>query len=129
MSTQACLIKGFGYKFKHDDNIFSYIDNNDDEYDFIDVIGLDGSYYNMRNLKSDETISPLRIFLDGYSGEYKYVLFVTEASYIENTHGDDRWKNKYRNDDYVKKYAKQHIETLIGKKLSDVQEIEFEHWE
>jgi len=129
MSTQATLIKGIGYKFKYDDNIFSHINNNDDEYDFIDVIGLDGSYYNMRNLKSDEKISPLRIFLDGYNGDYKYVLFVTEASYIENTHGDDRWKNKYRNDDYVKKYAKQHIETLTGQKLDAVQEIEFEHWQ
>lgn len=130
MSTQACRIKGFGYKLDYDEDVFSHIKNEDDEeYNFIDVIGLDGGYYDMRDLKSDTRTSPLRIFTDGMCGDYKYVIYVTEASYIENTHGDERWVNKYRDDEFVREYAKQHIETLTGKSLDEPIEVDFEHYQ
>ena len=48
MSTQVSRIKGFGYKFSYDENLFSFIDNKDEEYAFIDVIGLDYSYYDIK---------------------------------------------------------------------------------
>ena len=63
------------------------------------------------------------------SGEYIYVLFIEEASYIENSHGDNYWCNKYRYDDWVKKYAKENIETLLQKKLEMPQEFDFHHYE
>jgi hypothetical protein len=131
MSTQVSLVKGIGYKFEYDEDIFSFIKNIDDEeYDFIDVLNMSGCYYDMKKLKSDNRISPLRVYTDGMSGEYKYVLFVTEVSYLENSHGDDRWRNKYRNDEYVKQYAKQHIETFLQRTMNDEpKELEFEHWQ
>lgn len=129
MSTQACNIKGYGYKFNYDDLLFEHIKDLDLEYDLLEVIALNGSYYNTRDLKGGDRVSPLRVYSDGMNGEFKYVLYVTEAHYIENTHGDNYWKNKYRNDDYVKKYAKQHIETFLNRKIDrDIENVDFEYW-
>ncbi len=129
MSIQALSVKGVGYKIKPDEQVFSHISDSDIEYDFIDILGLDGGYYDMKNLESDKNKSPLRVFIDGMNGDYKYILYVTEVHYIENTHGDNFWKNKYRDDDFLRKYAQRHIELVTGKKMGTLQEVEFEHYQ
>jgi len=127
MSVQACLIKGFGYKFNFDDLLFSHLDDEDKEEEFIDVIGMYVSYYRLRDKESSQE-SFLGIITDGMNGEYKYVMFITEASYIMNTHGDHYWRHTYRMDEYIKNYAKQKIETLLGRTLGEPEEHTFEHY-
>ena len=130
MSIQACEIRGIGYKFDYNEDLFSFISDVEDEQEFIDVIDVAGGYYSMKDLKSNNKISPLRIFIDGMNGEYKYVLIVTEATYIENTHGDNRWKNKYRDDEFIRKNAKKRIETLLQRKFEEnPNDVVFEHYQ
>lgn len=127
MSIQVSRVKGFGYKFDYKENLFSHIDNSDDEYEFLEVIGLNYSYY---EIKEDKRKSlNLKVVTDRMSGEYVYVLYLEEVSYIENSHGDEYWCNKYRYDDWVKKYAKEHIETFLGRKLGEPQEFDFKHYQ
>lgn len=127
MSVQGCLIRIFGYKFNYDELLFSHITDDEKEYDFIDVIGMDTGYYELQKNGSSEK-GLLKIIIDGMNGEYKYVGFITEASYIMNTHYDEYWRHTYRNDDFIKKYAKEKIETLLGKKLGEPKEYVFEHY-
>lgn len=54
---------------------------------------------------------------DGMNGDYKYILIVTEATYVDNTHYDDFWQNKFRNDEYVREYAKEKLETFLQRKM------------
>ena len=49
MSTQVCKIKGYGYKFNYNETLFSFLDK-DDEYDFLEVIGKDFSYYDFKSV-------------------------------------------------------------------------------
>lgn len=127
MSIQACLIRGYGYRFDYSESLFSHIQDDDKEYDFIEVIGLDEGYYSLRDNKNSKD-ALLGIVKDGMCGEYKYVLFITEASYIENTHGDNFWRNEFRNDDYIRNYCKKNIETLLGRELGEPTEHVFEHY-
>ena len=54
MSVQACRIRGVGYKFDYEYPLFSFIKGKDEEeildneYDFIDVLGLNFSYYDIK---------------------------------------------------------------------------------
>jgi len=127
MSTQACSIRIFGYKFDYKDLLFSHINDNGQEYDFVDIIGMDIGYYELRDMGSSDK-GLLKIIIDGMCGEYKYVGFITEASYILNTHGDDYWRNTFRNDNFIKEYAKSKIQTLLGRELGEPQEYVFEHY-
>jgi hypothetical protein len=129
MSTQVCRVKGYGYKFDYSENIFSFIDDKDIEFDFIDIVGLYGSYYSLRDSNKTDCESNIMIFNDGMCREYKYVIYVTEASYIENSHGDERWVRRFRNDNFIRTYAKSHIETLLQRKdIGYPIEVDFDHW-
>ena len=127
MSIQVSRVKGIGYKFNYEEPLFSFIKDKDKEYDFIDIIGLNYSYYSVKKDNRDD--SNLKIITDGMDGEYKYVLFLEEASYIDNSHGDSYWCKKYKYDNHTKKYAKEHIETLLQRELGDLMEFDFQHYE
>lgn len=128
MSTQVCRIKGFGYKFDGNEKLFDFLkDEDDEEYNFLDVIGLEASYYDFKK-QSDSNEPNLKVITDGMCGEYKYVMFVDEVSYIENTHGDSFWVRKFRSDKWIKDYAKSKIETLLGRKLGEPKEWDFQHY-
>ena len=131
MSTQVCKIKGYGYKFNYNETLFSFLDE-DSEYDFLEVIGKNFSYYEFRDWQSQDkkNLEPLlAVITDGMCGEYKYVLYIEEVHYIENTHGDDYWEINPRFDNYVKEYAQKHIETFLKRKLDiEPQMFKFEHW-
>lgn len=131
MSTQICKIKGYGYKFNYKEQLFSFL-NEDDEYDFLDVIGKNFSYYDFRDWQSPDkkNLEPLlAVITDGMCGEYKYVLFIEEAHYINNTHWDDYWEINPRFDDWVKEIAKKRIECFLQRKLdTEPQMFKFEHW-
>lgn len=132
MSTQICKIIGYGYKFDYKSPIFSFIDNIDTEYDFLDVIGKNFSYYQFRDWQCQDKndLEPLlAVISDGMNGEYKYVLFIQNAHYIDNTHFDDYWEISPRFDDFVKDYAKNKIETFLQRKLDkEPQMFDFKHW-
>lgn len=128
MSIQACRISGIGYELPYNTKIFHNL-NEDEEYDLLTDIGLEVGYYQMRDLKSNHKLSPMKIFKDGMSGEYLIAVIVVNASYLENTHGDDKWNNTYRNDDYVFKYARERLERLIGKQDKEPTLINFEHYQ
>jgi len=129
MSLQACNVIGIGYKFPYGKKLPS-ISKDVDQSDFLYEFGLCGCYYKLRDLKnSNGEISPVLVFDDGMDGEYCIVMVVTEASYVENTHGDDLWRNKYRNDDYVKKSAQSRLELLLGKMSEAPQEISFNYYQ
>lgn len=127
MSIQVSRVKGIGYKFNYEEPLFSFIKDNDKEYDFIDIIGLNYSYYSAKKDNRDD--SNLKIITDGMNGEYKYVLFLEEASYIDNSHGDSYWCKKYKYDNHTKKYAKENIETLLQRELGNPIEFDFQHYE
>ena len=127
MSVQECRVKGYGYKLDSNEQLFSFITNKDAEYDFADAVGMLGNYYNLRDTKSDSRLRLLRIFFTEENSTY--VLFVTESSYVQNTHGDNYWVNKYRDDDFMRSNAKRQIETLLQRKLNEPGEIDFIHWQ
>lgn len=129
MSMQICRIRGIGYKFNYEDLPFSFLDNEDKEHDFLNVINRNLSYYSLRDMKINENESLIGMVTDGMGGTYKYILVVTEATYVDNTHYDDYWQNKFRNDEYVREYAKQNIETFLQRKMDiEPQEFEFLHY-
>lgn len=132
MSTQACKIRGYGYKFNYKDNIFSFIKDADIEYDYLNIIGKNFSYYDFRDWQSQDkkNIEPLLVvIIDGMNGEYKYVVYVENAHYIENTLGDAYWDINPRFDDWVKDRAQEKIEIFLQKKLDrKPQMFDFEHW-
>lgn len=128
MSTQVCLISGYGYKFDYNTPLFSFINDIDQEYDFLDVTGLTSGYYDLQDSISDRKKSKLAVIVDGMCGGYKYVMYITSASYVSNTHFGDPWHREFRNDDYIRNYCKQNIETLLIKPLGDPKEFTFEHW-
>ena len=128
MSLQVCRIKGFGYKFDYENNLFSHIDNKDLESDFIDIVGLHGGYYGFKKENSNKKEDNLKIISDGMNGEYKYVLYISEVSYVENTLGDDFWTREFRNDEWIRKYAKENISILLGTELGEAQEFDFLHY-
>lgn len=129
MSTQICKIRGIGYKFKYEDLPFSFLDDTDKEYDFLEVINRNLNYYSLRDMKISEHEALLGVVIDGMGGEYKYVLIVTEATYVDNTHYDEFWQHHFRDDEYVRQYAKEKIETFLQRKLDSEPEIvEFKHY-
>ena len=132
MSTQVCKIKGYGYKFSYDTLLFSYIDDKDKEWDFLDVINKEFSYYDFRDWQNQDKKNKeplLAVIIDGMCGEYKYVLYIEEVKYVNNTHFDDYWEIHPRFDDWVKERAKDKIETFLQRKIDQEPRIfEFEHW-
>jgi hypothetical protein len=128
MSVQACLIKGIGYKFDYYEPLFSFISDHNEEFNFIEAIGIHQSYYTLRDNKNFNKPC-FGIITDGMNSKYKYVLYITEASYILNTHGESFWLNTYRNDDFIKGYTQENIETILRRKLDiEPQEFVFEHY-
>ena len=121
------MIRGIGYKFEYSERLFPHLKDDEKEYSFIDLLDLRQGYYSLHERGSDNQ-ECLAIISDGMSGEYTYVLFITEASYIENSHGDSFWRHTFRNDDYIKKYAQQKIELLLNRELPEPEEVVFEHW-
>jgi hypothetical protein len=127
MSVQACRIRGFGYKFDYEYPLFSFIKGEDEEeildneYDFIDVLGLNFSYYDMHNTPSDKNKRKLMIITDGMNGNYKAVMFVTQVIDMYDTHGfyEQGWVRDFRNDDWLRKCAKRDIETLLQRKFDE----------
>lgn len=132
MSIQACKIRGYGYKFNYKDNIFSFIKDADIEYDYLNIIGKNFSYYDFRDWQSQDkkNIEPLlAVVIDGMNGEYKYVVYVENAHYIENTLGDAYWDIYPRFDDWVKDHAQEKIEIFLQRKLDrKPQMFDFENW-
>ena len=132
MSVQICEIRGYGYKFEFSDNLFSFI-NDDKESDFLDVINKNFSYYDFRDWQSQDkkNLEPLlAVITDGMCGEYKYVLYIEQVKYIENTHSDNFWKINPLFNEHIKEYAKQNIETFLQRKMNkEPQMFEFKHWE
>jgi hypothetical protein len=132
MSTQVCKIRGYGYKFNYKDNIFSFIKDADIEYDYLNIIGKNFSYYDFRDWQSQDkkNIEPLlAVVIDGMNGEYKYVIYVENAHYIENTLGDAYWDINPRFDDWVEDNAQEKIEIFLQRKLDrKPQMFDFEHW-
>lgn len=132
MSTQACKIRGYGYKFNYKDNIFSFIKDADIEYDYLNIIGKNFSYYDFRDWQSQDkkNIEPLlAVVIDGMDGEYKYVIYIENAHYIENTLGDAYWDINPRFDNWVKDRAQKKIEIFLQRKLDrKPQMFDFEHW-
>lgn len=131
MSIQICKIKGYGYKFDYKEQLFSFL-NEDDEHDFLNVIGKNFSYYDFRDWQNQDkkNLEPLlAVITDGMCGEYKYVLFIEEVHYIENTICDDYWKINPRFDEWVKENAQQKIETFLQRKLDiEPQMFSFKHY-
>lgn len=131
MSTQICKIKGYGYKFNYNEQLFNFIDK-DIEPDFLEVIGKNFSYYDFRDWQSPDkkNLEPLlAVITDGMCGEYKYVLFIEEVHYINNTHWDDFWEINPRFDDWVIDCAKKKIETFLQRKLDiEPQMFSFKHY-
>lgn len=129
MSVQACRIFGYGYKFPAKEKLFSFLDE-DSEYDFCDITGLNFSYYNMYDTPSDEKKCKLMVIVDGMGGEYKCVMFVTQVIDMYDSHGfyEQGWVRKFKDDEYVRMYAKKEIETLLQRELGEPQEIELEHY-
>ena len=131
MSTQICKIKGYGYKFNYSEQLFNFIDK-DNEFDFLEVIGKNFSYYDFRDWQSPDkkNLEPLlAVITDGMCGEYKYVLFIEEVHYINNTHWDDYWEINPRFDDWVKEITKNRIECFLQRKLDEEpQMFSFTHY-
>lgn len=131
MSIQICKIKGYGYKFDYKEQLFSFL-NEDDEHDFLNVIGKNFSYYDFRDWQNQDkkNLEPLlAVITDGMCGEYKYVLFIEEVHYIENTMCDDYWEINPRFDEWVKENAQQKIETFLQRKFDEEpQMFSFKHY-
>ena len=126
MSLQVCRIKGYGVKLEYGENIFTHINDKDKEQEFLEILKLDYSYYSLKKRISDDAF--FAVIMDGMNGEYKYVMYITEVSYIENTHGDDYWCNKYRDDKWIREYAKENIEIVMGRDVGELHEIDFKHY-
>ena len=77
-----------------------------------------------------KNIEPLlAVVIDGMDGEYKYVVYIENAHYIENTLGDAYWDINPRFDDWVKDNAQEKIEIFLQRKLDrKPQMFDFEHW-
>lgn len=127
MSVQACRIRGVGYKFDYEHPLFSFIKGEDkeeildNEYDFIDVLGLNFSYYDMCGTPSDKNKLKLMIVTDGMNGNYKAVMFITQVIDMYDTNGfyEQGWVREFRNDDRLRKCAKRYIETLLQRKFDE----------
>lgn len=125
MSVQACRVRGFGYNFDYEEPLFSFIKDEDkeemfnNEYDFIDVLGLRFSYYDMHATPSDKNKLKLMVVSDGMSGDYKAVMFVTQVIDMYDTSGcaDQGWVRDFRDDEWMRSCAKRHIETLLQRKF------------
>ena len=131
MSLQACRIKGWGFKFKYDEPLFSFIKDLNKESEFLCACHISVGYYFFRELiKNDFNYSYLYVITDGMDGAYKIVLFPTEVSYIENTLGDIDWKIDFNDKDLIRTNAKQIIEAFLQRKLDrEIEYLDFEHWE
>lgn len=132
MSTQICKIRGYGYKFDYKEQLFPFL-KEDDEYDFLNVINKNFNYYSFRDWQCQDKkkIEPLlAVIIDGMGGEYKYVLYIEEVHYVDNTHFDDYWEIHPRFDDWVKERAKDKIELFLQRKLDrEPQMFDFKHWD
>ena len=96
------------------------------------VIGKNFSYYDFRDWQNQDkkNLEPLlAVITDGMCGEYKYVLFIEEVHYINNTHWDDYWEIHPRFDDWVKELTKEKIECFLQRKLDEEpQMFSFTHY-
>lgn len=137
MSVQACRIRGFGYMFDFKEPLFSFIKGADDDWifeneqSFIDVLGLEFSYYRMYDTSSNTKKAKLMVVTDGMNGEFKAVLYVTQVIDLYDTSGchEQGWIRDFRNDDYIREYAKQNIETFLQRKLDrEPRELDFEYY-
>lgn len=133
MSTQICKIRGYGYKFSYNDQLFSFISKGDDEHDFLNIINKNFGYYTFRDWQNQDKKNKeplLAVITDGMGGEYKYVLYIENAHYVDNSHYDEYWEINPRFDDWVKERAKDKIEIFLQRKLdSEPQMFDFKHWE
>lgn len=129
MSLQVSRVKGIGYKLDYNDFIFSHISDKCKESEFIDIINMGYSYYDHKEEANQIGKDKLKIVTDGMNGEYIYIMYIEECSYIENTSGDEYWCNKFRYDDWVKKYARENISILTGRDLGEPSEYDFLHYQ
>ena len=137
MSVQACRIRGFGYKFDYKEPLFSFIKGEDEEeifdneYNFTEVLGVNFGYYDMHDTPSDREKAKLMVVTDGMNGYFKAVLYITQVIDMYDTSGcyDQGWIRDFRNDDYIRKCAKEHIETFLQRKLDrEPVELDFEYY-
>lgn len=137
MSVQACRIRGFGYKFNYDEPLFSFIKGEDEEemfdneYDFICVLGVNFSYYDMYDTPSDKKKPKLMVVTDGMNGDFKAVMFVTQVIDMFDTHGfyEQGWIRDFKDDEWLRERAKENIETFLQRKLDrEPVELDFEHY-
>ena len=132
MSIQICKIRGYGYKFSYDTQLFSFL-SKDDEHDFLNVINKNFNYFSFRNWQNQDknNIEPLlAVIVDGMGGEYKYVLYIENVHYVDNTHFDDYWEINPRFDDWVKERAKDKIEMFLQRKLDEKPQMHnFKHFD
>lgn len=137
MSVQACRIRGFGYKFDYEEHLFSFIKGEDEEeifdneYNFIDVLGLDFSYYDIHDTPSDKNKPKLMVVTDGMNGNYKAVMYITQVIDMYDTHGyyDQGWIRDFEDSEWLRKHAKEHIETFLQRKLDrEPIELDFEYY-
>lgn len=137
MSVQACRIRGFGYKFDYEEHLFSFIKGEDEEeifdneYNFINVLGLNFSYYDMCDTPSDKNKPKLMVVTDGMNGNYKAVMFITQVIDMYDTHGfyEQGWIRYFEDSEWLRKRAKENIETFLQRKLDrEPVELDFEHY-
>lgn len=132
MSVQACRIKGYGHILKDGEfpPRFNEIDNDEfSEFWEVSGIGKDYFFFASHNGKDKygHPLSPIGACFNHMSGDNYFVGVITEATYLECSN-ENFDRVKFRNDDYVKKYADDRIKLLFGID-KPAKEVEFEIWQ